>query len=181
MNLKHHFLLAMPGLAGDYFSDSLIYICEHTDEGALGLIVNRPTDVTLLELIASFGLQAERGWADVAVVEGGPVDAQRATVLHAQHPSLTTSTDIVPGVCLTGAMELFQAAASGSAPDQVIAALGYSGWGPGQLEDEIAANVWLTMPASTEILFDTPAPQKAAAAAATLGIDMRYLARPGRA
>ena len=181
MNLKHHFLLAMPGLAGDYFADSLIYICEHTDEGAMGLIVNRPTEISLLELIASFGLQAERRWADVAVVEGGPVDEQQAMVLHEPHPSLPASTEIVPGVGLTGAMELFQAAAEGNAPQHVITALGYSGWGAGQLEQEIAANVWLTIPASADILFATPTDQKAAAAAATLGIDMRYLARPGRA
>ena len=92
------------------------------------------TGFTLLELIASFGLQAERRWADVAVVEGGPVDEQQAMVLHAPHPSLPGSTEIVPGVGLTGAMELFQAAAEGDAPQHVIAALGYSGWGAGQLE-----------------------------------------------
>ena len=182
MNLTHHFLLAMPGLVGDYFADSLTYVCEHNDDGAMGIIVNRPAELSLVELLAQVGLPANRRYVDTPVLEGGPVSAERGFVLHRGDGEVASSTDIGNGMHLATALDVLDAIANDNGPDEFQVALGYAGWGAGQLESEVAANAWLTLPADPEIVFSVPYAERSQTAAASLGVDMRLMSpRPGHA
>jgi len=182
MQLKHHFLLAMPGLAGDYFADCLIYMCEHNEDGAMGVIVNRPSEMTLLELIAKLGLNGPSRFSEDFVWEGGPVAGDQGVILHSDEIRLDSSVNIGPGICIATAMDVLEAIANETGPRHFLTALGYAGWAPGQVEEEIGANVWLTLPAQARIVFDTNWQEKYQTAAQTLGIDMRLMAtRPGHA
>lgn len=182
MDLKHHFLLAMPGLVGDYFADSLTFICEHNEEGAMGIIVNRASDMSLLELFAQLGLPANRQWVETPVLEGGPVGTERGMVLHTDDCRFESSAELGRGLCLSTAMEVLDAIANGRAPQRFLVALGYAGWGPGQLENEIANNVWLTADATQAVLFHDVLSEKLNLAGQILGIDLRLIAaRPGHA
>ncbi len=174
--------MAMPGLTGDYFADSLIYICDHTDDGAMGIMVNRTSDMSLVELFSQLGLPNNRRWLDTPVLEGGPVSMERGLVLHSDEKQFESSAPLGFGLCLSTALDVLQAIASDNAPQQFLVALGYAGWGAGQLEDEVANNVWLTAPAETKILFHQNNEKKLTLAAQTLGIDIRLIAaRPGHA
>jgi putative transcriptional regulator len=182
MNLQHHFLLAMPGLAADYFANSLTYICEHNEEGAMGIMVNRPSDMSLVELLSQLGLRANRDWVATKVFEGGPVATERGLVLHRGEKKYTSSAELGEGLYLSTAIEVLDAIAEGDGPEQFIVALGYSGWGAGQLESEVANNVWLTAAADVDVLFHPDADEKLNKAAQTLGIDLRLIAaKPGHA
>lgn len=182
MNLKHHFLLAMPGLAGDYFAASLTYVCEHNDDGAMGIIVNRPSELTLVELLSQVGLKTNRKWVDTQVFEGGPVATERGLVLHTGERQYESSASLGESMYLSTALEVLDAIAQDDGPEQFIVALGYAGWGAGQLEDEVTNNVWLTIPASLDVLFHPVCEEKLDKAAKILGIDMRLIAtRPGHA
>jgi putative transcriptional regulator len=179
MDLQHNFLLAMPGLAGDYFAHSLTYICEHNADGAMGIIVNRPSDMSLVELFTQIGLTSNHRWLDTMVLDGGPVAIERGLVLHSDDKVFASSAVIGQGLCLSTAMEVLDAIAREQAPDQFLVALGYAGWGPGQLEHEIANNVWLTIPGSKDVLFHPQVEQRLEFAAKSLGIDFRLIS--GRA
>ncbi|MBT6557056.1 MAG: YqgE/AlgH family protein [Gammaproteobacteria bacterium] len=180
MNLKNHFLMAMPDLSGDYFGNTLTYICEHNDEGAMGIVVNRPTDVSILELLAKLNMEPERRWVEQLVLDGGPVAQDRGFVLYRGEEEFGTSVDVAENIRLSTAMETLTAIASGDGPENFIIALGYAGWGEGQLEGEISRNSWLTVEPTSEILFDTPAEEKLQAAAQLLGIDFNLIAaQPG--
>ena len=180
MNFKNHFLMAMPELSGDYFGNTLTYICEHNDEGAMGIVVNRPTDVSILELLAKLNMQPERRWVEQLVLDGGPVAQDRGFVLYHGGQEFGTSVDVAENVRLSTAMETLTAIATGEGPENFLIALGYAGWGEGQLESEISRNSWLTVEATPEILFDTPAEEKLQAAAQLLGIDFNLIAtQPG--
>lgn len=181
MNLKHSFLLAMPSLQGDYFSDSLTYICEHNEDGAIGIMVNRPSDMCVTELLAQLNLPANHAYVAEQVYEGGPVGSERGFVLHSDDVALEATTSVAEGVCLSTDLEMLTAIAGNAGPDKFLISMGYAGWGAGQLEGEIARNVWLTVPASSDILFDTPATERLDAAARSIGIDLRLIARPGHA
>ena len=182
MNLKDHFLLAMPGLTGDYFADSLTYICEHNDEGAMGIMVNRPSDISLLELFSQIGLNSSRRWVETPVLEGGPVSGERGFVLHSAEKRYDSSAALTDGLVLSTAMDALDAIANDNGPERFMVALGYAGWGAGQLENEIANNVWLTAPADVDVLFDREHESKLDRAAASLGIDLRLMSsRPGHA
>lgn len=175
MNLKHHFLLAMPGLTGDYFADSLTYICEHNDDGAMGVIINRPSEMTLVELFAQLGLPADHKWVNTAVLEGGPVAADRGIVLHSSEQSYESSAAIGQSLMLSTAMDVLEDIAAGNGPQRFLVALGYAGWGPGQLEEEIAANAWLTTAADAKLVFNDQWSEKLRLAALALGIDFRLI------
>ena len=180
MNLKNHFLMAMPDLSGDYFGNTLTYICEHNDEGAMGIVVNRPTDVSILELLAKLNMEPERRWVEQLVLDGGPVAQDRGFVLYRDEEEFGTSVNVAENIRLSTAMETLTAIASGDGPENFIIALGYAGWGEGQLEGEISRNSWLTVEATSKILFDTPAEEKLQAAAQLLGIDFNLIAaQPG--
>lgn len=175
MNLKNHFLIAMPGLAGDYFANTLTYICEHNEDGAMGLVVNRPSDISILELLAQLNLQANKRWLNTPVLLGGPVSRERGFVLHSPYANTKHSGQITEEVFLSSALEILGDIANGSGPDHVLIALGYAGWQAGQLENEITRNAWLTTEADADILFAADFDSRLDLAAGLLGIDMRSL------
>lgn len=173
--LKHQFLLAMPGLAGSYFGGSITYLCEHNEEGALGLMVNRAVpDVRLGELFDQLDI-AGSAHRDSIVLEGGPVKTDRGFVLHSDDLMLESSLRLEDGLALSTAREVLAAIAEGQGPSRFLVCVGYAGWGPGQLEGEIGENAWLNCPASQEILFDTPLHERVERAAASLGIDFHLM------
>ena len=174
-SLKNQFLLAMPNQAGSYFGDTVTYICEHNADGAMGLMVNRPSPLTLVELLAQMGLETSDVAADIPVLEGGPVAAERGFVLHSQDTSFDSSLALGDGLMLSTAREMLEAIANGQGPDQFLVTLGYAGWGGGQLEDELKDNAWLNCPSSPDVLFDTPFEERVNKAAQALGIDFRLM------
>ena len=176
MNLQNQLLLAMPGLLGDYFAGTLTYVCEHNEEGAMGLIINRPSELTVLELLAQLGLPTDRSLAQVPVLEGGPVSTERGYVLHSAEKTFESSASLGPDLRLSTGLDALEAIGKGNGPEKSLIALGYAGWGAGQLEEEMANNVWLTAPSNPEILFDLPHADRQQAAAALLGIEFRLIA-----
>ncbi len=175
MNLTNHFLLALPTLHQDYFAASLTYICEHSSDSAMGIVVNRPCDISVLELLNQLNLNPQRHWVDYPVIAGGPVSTDRGFMLFAGSDAYDSSLTVAEGVHLTSAFESLRAVANDEGPEQFMIALGYAGWGGGQLEDEIARNVWLTVEANPEILFDQPYEKRLDAAASLLGIDLNLV------
>lgn len=175
VSLKNQFLLAMPNQAGTYFGDTVTYLCEHNADGAMGLMVNRPTDVTLSELLSQLGMDPRGMPLDVPVMEGGPVASDRGFILHTDDKSFSTSLALDDGVMLSTAREVLEAIAADDGPAHYLVALGYAGWGEGQLEAELKENAWLTCPGDREILFNTPFEQRVNKAAAALGIDFRLM------
>ena len=186
LSLKNQFLLAMPGLSGTYFGDTLTFICEHNAEGAMGIIVNRPSHVSLVELVAQLGISKGSTPVDCPVLEGGPVEVERGFILHSVDERFTASLDLGCGIMLSSAREVLEAIASGEGPDDYLVALGYAGWDAGQLEAEVADNAWLTAPVddaeAQRIVFDTEFAARIEKAAASLGIDFALIsAQPGHA
>ncbi len=175
VSLKNQFLLAMPGLAGSYFGDTVTYICEHNADGAMGLVINRPGELTVVELLAQLGLDAGRVSPDVPVLVGGPVATERGFILHTGDEHFDASLDLGDGLMLTAAREILEAIAAGRGPQHYLVALGYAGWGEGQLEEEIKENAWLTCPVSKAVLFEVPFEDRVYKAAAALGIDFRLI------
>jgi putative transcriptional regulator len=142
----------------------------------MGLIINRPSEMSLVELFAQLGLAVNHKWVDTAVVEGGPVAEDRGIVLHSDDQMFESSAAIGQSLVLSTAMDVLEEIAADRAPKQFLVALGYAGWGPGQLEGEIAQNVWLTTPADAEILFSHDWSEKLQLAAKSLGFDFRLIA-----
>ncbi len=175
VSLKNQFLLAMPNQAGTYFGNTVTYVCEHNSDGAMGLMINRPTDVALAELLSQLGIDAGGVPLDVPVMEGGPVASQRGFVLHTDDQIFSKSLALGCGVMLSTAREVLEAIAAGNGPADYLVTLGYAGWGEGQLEAELKDNAWLTCPGDIEILFNTPFEQRVNGAAASLGIDFRLM------
>jgi putative transcriptional regulator len=182
INLTNQFLIAMPGMVDDNFAGSVVYLCEHTDKGALGLVINKPIDIKLKNLFEKVELTLDRpDLEDEPVYFGGPVQTERGFVLH-EHPvgsegGTYTSSIVIPGggLEMTTSKDVLEAMAHGAGPRRVLVTLGYSGWGAGQLEDEIGRNGWLTVDAAPEVIFDTPVAQRYQRALQLLGIDPRML------
>ncbi len=183
INLTNQFLIAMPGMADDTFSGSVVYLCEHNDKGALGLVINKPIDIKLKSLFAKVELSLERDdLADEPVFFGGPVQTERGFVLHerqaGEEQGTYNSTLSVPGgLEMTTSKDVLEAISAGAGPKRVLVTLGYSGWSPGQLEAEIGRNGWLTVDATPEVIFDTPIERRYERAIALLGIDPRMLSQ----
>lgn len=175
VSLKNQFLLAMPGLAGTYFGNSVTYICEHNEDGAMGIMVNRPTDVSLVELLSQLGIRTGSTPVEVSIMEGGPVQVDRGFILHTDDQHFESSLDLENGLMLTTAREVLEAIAAASGPRDYLVALGYAGWQGGQLEAELLENAWLTCPADQEVLFHTPYAERVTKAAAALGIDFSLM------
>lgn len=173
-SLKHHFLLAMPGITGEYFSNTITYICEHNDDGAIGFMVNRPLELTVDGLLDQLGIGAV-GTLHQSVLEGGPVKRERGFILHTDEVQYDASLTLGNGLMLSTARQTLEAIGAGSGPQRYLVALGYAGWGIGQLESEMMQNSWLSCPASIDILFDVPYDQRVNKAAASLGIDFRLM------
>ena len=176
MDLKHQFLIAMPAMADTNFERSVVYVCDHNERGALGLVINRPTDLTLGKLFDRVDLKLEIApRRDEPVYFGGPVQTERGFVLHAASGSYSSTLAISDEISLTTSKDVLEAIAEGGGPDKVLVTLGYAGWGAGQLESEIAQNAWLTVNAAPQIIFDLPAEQRYEAALKLLGVDSSQL------
>ena len=183
LNLTDHFLIAMPAMDDPYFSKSLIYIAEHNDQGALGIIVNRPINMTLASLFEKIEVPFESPeLANLPVFFGGPVQTDRGFVLHRPVGAWQSTLAVTQEVGLTSSRDVLQAVARDGQPHEIMVSLGYSGWGAGQLENELAQNTWLTVPAEPFILFDLPYEERLPSAMEMLGIDFINLsAKAGHA
>jgi putative transcriptional regulator len=182
IDLTNQFLIAMPGMADDTFAGTVVYLCEHNEKGALGLVINKPIDIKLKNLFEKVELPLEREeLAELPVYFGGPVQTERGFVLHEKQGddgSAYSSTMSVPGgLAMTTSKDVLEALSSGTGPKKVLVTLGYSGWQAGQLEDEIGRNGWLTVHADPAVIFDTPIEQRYERAVALLGIDPRMLSQ----
>ncbi|SFU30244.1 putative transcriptional regulator [Paenacidovorax caeni] len=183
INLTNHFLIAMPGLEDASFARSVVYLCEHSERGALGLIINKPTDISLKKLFDKVDLSLGRAdLTDQPVYQGGPVQTERGFVLHdpitqsaegaeEAEESIYASTMAIPGgLEMTTSKDVLEALAEGAGPRRVLVTLGYAAWGEGQLESELAENSWLTVGADRTVIFDTPVDQRYDRALALLGL-----------
>lgn len=176
LNLSNQFLIAMPAMVDSAFAKSLIYICEHNEQGALGIIVNRPISLTLGELFSQIKVPLEQEeLANVPVHFGGPVQTDRGFVLHDPLGQWQSTLPINDKVGLTTSKDILEAVGLGQGPDNLLVTLGYAGWEPGQLEHELSQNAWLNMTASEHILFELPAEERLYAAMTLLGVDYASL------
>jgi len=176
LNLSHHFLIAMPAMTDPYFAKSLTYVCEHSEQGAMGIVVNRPISLTLSELFAQINMELKPAeLEDVLVHFGGPVQTDRGFVLHETNGEWQSTLHINNKVELTTSKDILQAIGEGQGPRHLLMTLGYAGWSEGQLEQELSQNAWLSVPADERIMFDLPAEERLPAAMALLGIDFASL------
>ncbi|UDG82451.1 YqgE/AlgH family protein [Candidatus Vallotia cooleyia] len=178
INLTNQFLIAMPSMADSIFSGTVVYLCDHSERGAFGLVINRPTDIDLQALFSRIDLKLEiEPLLHVPVYFGGPVQTERGFVLHDPVDSInyTSSISVPSGLEMTTSKDVLEAVASGNGPKRFLLTLGHAGWGPGRLEDEIAKNGWLTVEADPKIVFDVPAEQCFDAALSLLGISLTML------
>ncbi len=176
VDLTHHFLIAMPNMADPHFSRTLTYICEHNEQGALGLVVNRPLDMTLAKLLEQVSIPVtDPRCAVVPIHFGGPVQTDRGFVLHAPLGQWQSTLAVDADIGLTTSKDILQAAASGTGPLHILITLGYAGWAPGQLEHELAQNAWLTVAAQHDVMFELPAEERLAAAMDLLGVNFASL------
>ncbi|WP_238364321.1 YqgE/AlgH family protein [Mesobacterium pallidum] len=184
MDLTGKLLIAMPGMGDPRFDRSVVYLCAHSDDGAMGLIVNKPTtDVTFAGLLEQLKLSPGPFTRDLTVHVGGPVEHGRGFVLHSpDFESAFATLQVDEQFAMTATLDILEALSRGEGPSRAIMALGYAGWGPGQLESEIADNGWLTAEASPELVFDPVDAGKWQAALRVLGVEALTLsASAGRA
>ena len=180
-NLTNQFLIAMPGMVDENFAGTVVYMCQHTEDGALGLVINKPIDIKLKSLFekVELSLASDRSIGEQPVYFGGPVQTERGFVLHEKQSAAASpysSTLSIPGgLEMTTSKDVLEAMSSGGGPRRVLVTLGYSGWGAGQLEDELGRNGWLTVDADPAIIFDTPIEKRYDRAVSLLGIDPRML------
>jgi putative transcriptional regulator len=172
-NLRHHFLVASPWLADPRFHGGVIYLCEHSEEGALGLMINQPLDIHLGEILEQLDMHG--GELDLPVFTGGPVQPERGFVLHSPGRQWQSTALVTDDVLLTTSRDILESIGRDEGPDEFLVALGYSGWGEGHLEEELGSNAWLTCPASTDILFRTPVSQRYEAVLRLIGVDLNQL------
>ncbi len=180
INLTHHFLIAMPGLEDEIFARSVVYLCEHSERGALGLVINKPSDINLQSLFDKVELPLGRlDLTDTPVFQGGPVQTERGFVLHeafsrgdaaGAEPGYLSTLAIPGGLEMTTSRDVLEAMSGGAGPRRVLVSLGYSAWGRGQLESELAENSWLTVNADASVIFDTPVAQRYDRALSLLGV-----------
>ncbi len=180
--LDDQFLIAMPGMEDERFSRAVIYVCAHSEEGAMGLIINQPQSMLFPDLLVQLGIMDEkaairlpRRTRDLVVRNGGPVDRSRGFVLHSGDYRVESSLAVSDEICLTATVDMLRAISTGRGPEHALMALGYAGWGAGQLELEIAANGWLTCPASPEFLFDNDLDETYARLLSSIGVDVARL------
>ena len=177
LDLTDHLLLAMPAMTDANFSGTVVYIVEHNEKGAMGLVINRQLELTVSDLFERIDLKCDaQPLADQPVLLGGPVHNDRGFVLHRPIGSWSSSIRINDSVALTSSRDVLESVARGAGPDDVIVALGYAGWGAGQIEAEIAQNAWLTVRASEAIIFDSQAKDRHAKAYQLLGFDPLLMA-----
>ncbi|WP_461537325.1 YqgE/AlgH family protein [Spongorhabdus nitratireducens] len=177
-SLRNHFLIAMPQLSDPSFTQTLTLICEHNKQGAIGIVLNRPTELTLGDVFKQIGIEEldeDSTCLQDTIYVGGPVAQERGFVLHSGPDPWQSSLGITTNLKLTTSRDVLEALAKGDGPEYALVALGYAGWGAGQLEDEILQNAWLTCEAKQDIIFRTPPLKRMAAAADLMGIDLHLL------
>ena len=172
VNLTHHFLIAMPAMVDSIFSKTLTYVCEHNEQGALGIVINRSTDMTLINLFRQLSISPADSLAEsVPVLFGGPVQLDCGFVLHRPVGSWQSTLSVNQEIGLTTSMDILKAIANAEGPSQALIAMGYAGWAAGQIEHELAQNAWLTVPASIDVIFELPSEERLPAAMQLLGIN----------
>lgn len=176
LNFANHFLIAMPSMQDPMFGGSVVYLCEHNERGAMGVIINKPTDMNIETLLDRIDIKLDltpelNQDTKKLVMFGGPVQDDRGFVLHAPVAEFTSTLKISDQVAFTTSRDVLEAVAKGRGPKNILVSVGYAGWGAGQLEDEIISNGWLTVPANPAILFDLPIEQRLTAAMKLLGFD----------
>ena len=181
-HLANQFLIAMPGMVDETFAGTVVYLCDHTTNGAMGLVINRPTDIDLANVFDKIDLQLEiQPLAQKPVYFGGPVQTDRGFILHEQKESdkYSSSLKVPGGLSMTTSKDVLEEVAAGAGPERFLMTLGYAGWSAGQLEDEISRNGWLNIQAPTnemaQIIFETPNEDKYDKVLALLGIDAGFL------
>ena len=182
IDLTNQFLIAMPGMTDDTFSGTVVYLCEHNEKGALGLVINKPIDIKLKNLFEKVDLSLDREeLAEQPVYFGGPVQTERGFVLHerlGEQAAAYSSTMSIPGgLEMTTSKDVLEALSNGAGPKKILVTLGYSGWQAGQLEDELGRNGWLTVDADPAVIFDTPIEMRYDRALSLLGFDPRMLSQ----
>ena len=182
INLTNQFLIAMPGMGDGTFAGTVVYLCEHTEKGALGLVINKPIDIKLKNLFEKVELSLDRAeLAEQPVYFGGPVQTERGFVLHEKlgddGAAFSSTMSIPGGLEMTTSRDVLEAMAHGAGPKKVLVTLGYSGWQAGQLEDELGRNGWLTVDADPAVIFDTPVEARYERALSLLGFDPRMLSQ----
>lgn len=181
LSLTNHLLIAMPSLNDPNFEQSVSYICEHNNEGAMGIVINRPMDLNFADLCKQLDIEiTDTDTINYPIFDGGPVEIDRGFILHTPLGEWESTLEITKDVGLTISQDIIEAIANGyssdnNPPKHFIITLGYAGWSEDQIEDEIAANSWLNVPATDDILFHTPVENRWTAAAASLGIDLQQL------
>lgn len=174
--LVNHFLIAMPGLQDPNFSRTVTYIFEHTEQGAMGIVINRPMDISLRDILEQLDISSEDPEIlRIPIYLGGPVQTDRGFVLHSDGYQYDSTMKVTPQLSLTTSRDVLEAIATGGGPERRLIALGYAGWAGGQLETELSTNAWLSGPADSEILFRVPAGARWRAAAGLLGVDLNLL------
>lgn len=175
-NLTHHFITAMPQLQDSLFADSVVYICRYDEEGALGLIINKPQTMPLFEVFEQLGVEDERPYpATQTVLSGGPVETDKGFVLHDSNRDWKSTLPLEDGLKLTTSRDILTDIAANRGPENYLVTLGCSGWSPGQLEQEIIDNRWLVCPADKSILFSDDFPNMVSMVTTTMGFDMVQL------
>lgn len=175
-SLKNQLLIAMPSLQDPNFSRTVTYICEHGDHGAMGIVLNRPTELRLADVLKHMEIEGGMGEAGEQIVYlGGPVEEERGFVLHTDPAAWDSTLQVNDDISITTSRDILEAMARGAGPSHTLVALGYAGWGAGQLEREMQDNAWLSGPADPSILFDLPPDQRWEAAARLLGVDVNLL------
>ena len=176
LNLTGHFLIAMPAMVDPYFAKTLTYVCEHTDQGALGVVVNRPIDMTVQTLFEQMDVALEMAEVGAAPVYfGGPVQMDRGFVLHQPVGNWQSTLPVEEQIGLTTSKDILVATGEGRGPNKMLITLGYAGWAPGQLEHEIKQNGWLTVKADLSLVFDVPSEERLVSAMELLGINFAML------
>ena len=175
-SLQDHFLIAMPSMADPNFTQTVTYICKHDAEGAFGIVINRASDLSLGEMLGQLAIEiGDRSLLQRPVMQGGPVEPERGFVLHRSEHAFEATLAAGAEIKVTSSPDILAAIASGAGPDPAVVALGYAGWGRGQLEIELGSNTWLTVPANPAIIFDTPFEQRWTAALGLPGVDIRRI------
>lgn len=175
-SLTNHFLIAMPGLQDPNFSRTVSYICEHNSQGAMGIIINRPMDLRLGDVLEQLDIEPKSLRVKNQIVYlGGPVQTDRGFVIHSGPDTFDSTLSVTSDIRVTTSRDILEAIASGTGPEFSLVALGYAGWTSGQLEEELSANAWLSGPADNETLFKRPASSRLQAAAQLIGIDLNLL------
>jgi putative transcriptional regulator len=175
-DLTGHFLIAMPSLDDGFFNHAVTYICEHDETGSFGIIINQETELTLKHIAKEMNMGAQDDCnRDQPVFIGGPVDQGRGFILHRPTGEWQSSLKVNDHIALTTSKDILQAIVNNEGPEDSIVALGYAGWTAGQLDNEIAANTWLSCPADEQIIFDTPPEERWKAAAKLIGVDLSLL------